>query len=314
MTLLFYSATDRDGRFESLFRQSIQTRVPGLEVRTWPTLGDADEIRYAALWLPPKGLFAKLPKLSHIFALSAGVDRLLSAPDLPPDVPIYRLKDVGMTTPMSEYVLFGVLQAQRQMRLLADAQATKVWTRDAPEPAASDWRVGILGAGVLAAAVAARLTLNGYAVNTWSRSRKQLKGVTSFAGADELDEFCQSLNTLVCLLPLTNETTGLLNAAFFKRLPPSTAFINVARGEHCVDEDLIDALDSGQLSSALLDVFREEPLPADHPFWTHPRVQITPHISAPTEATAAANQVAENIANARAGLEPEGFVDRGLGY
>lgn len=314
MTLLFYSGTDREGRFESLFRQSIKTRVPGLEVRTWPNFGNAEDITYAALWLPPEGLFAHFPNLSHIFALSAGVDRLLSAPDLPLEVPVYRLQDVGMATPMAEYVLFGVLQAHRQMPILADAQVAKVWMRDALEPQAEDWHVGILGAGVLASAAAKRLTQNGYTVRTWSRSRKQIEGVTSYAGAAELGTFCKSLNTLVCLLPLTNETSGMLNADLFKRLPQGTSLINVARGEHCVDRDLIDALDSGQLSSALLDVFHQEPLPADHPFWTHPRVQMTPHISAPTQASAAANQVADNIANVENGRKPDGLVDRNLGY
>ncbi len=314
MALLFFSKSDRDGAFENKFRQALSELAPELEVRTWPDVGDAKDIQYAALWLPPPGLFDALPNLTHIFALSAGVDRLLRAPDLPQHVPIYRLEEGGMGTPMSEYVLFGVLQAQRQMHVLADAQQAKQWTRDAIEPAAANWHVGILGAGVLASAVATRLVNNGYPVSTWSRSRKQLNGVTSYAGPNEQIEFCSNLNTLVCLLPLTAETEGLLDASFFNQLPRGTALINVARGEHCVDEDLINALDSGQISSALLDVFHEEPLPQDHPFWQHPRVQITPHIAAPTAGDVAAKQVAQGVADAVAGREPKGFVDRGMGY
>jgi len=314
MALLFYSATDTDGTFEVQFRAAIKTSLPTLEVRTWPEIGNASEIRYAALWLPPKGLFKPLINLTHIFALSAGVDRLLMADDLPKGVPIFRLEDGGMSTPMSEYVLMGVLQAQRQMPLLADAQANKRWQRDAPETAACDWHVGILGAGVLASAVASRLVQNGYRVSTWSRTQKNLPRVQSFAGPDQLQTFCSTLNTLVCLLPLTAETQGLLNTRVFNQLPKGASLINAARGEHCVDEDLIAALDSGQVSSALLDVFHEEPLPESHPFWSHPKVQITPHIAAPTAGDVAAKQIAQGVTDAHAGRQPGGLVDRKTGY
>jgi len=313
MALLFYSATDRDGRFESSFREELKNLAPDLEIRNWPDIGDASDIQYAALWLPPQGLFASLTHLTHIFALSAGVDKLLSAEDLP-KVPIYRLQDGGMATPMSEYVLYGVLKAQRQINVLKDAQSESLWKRDAIEPAASDWKVGILGAGVLAEAVAKRLLANGYSVRTWSRSRKNVTDIQSFAGNEELDAFRENLNTLVCLLPLTDDTQDLLNASFFEKLPMGTNLINAARGEHCVDADLIAALDSGQLSHALLDVFREEPLPRNHPFWHHPNIQITPHIAAPTSGNVAAKQVAQKVADAIAGKEPEGFVDRTHGY
>lgn len=314
MALVFYSGTDRDGLFESRFRNALKTLAPSLEVRTWPDIGNANDIEYAALWLPPAGLFKALPNLTHIFALSAGVDRLLKANDLPDDVPIYRLEDGGMSTPMSEYVLMGVLQAQRQMPVLADAQAAKLWKRDAPEPAACDWHVGILGAGVLASAVAERLVLNGYRVSTWSRTKKDLNGVHSYIGPDQSKPFCSTLNTLVCLLPLTPATTGILDEDFFKQLPVGTSLINAARGEHCVDDDVIAALDSGQLSSALLDVFHEEPLPQSHPFWSHPRVQITPHVAAPTSGDTAAIQVAQGVADAVNGRRPGGLVNRETGY
>ena len=314
MALLFFSKTDRDGKFESSFRNALNTLAPQIEVRTWPSVGNADDITYAALWLPPEGLFESLPNLTHIFALSAGVDRLLQAPDLPNDVPIYRLIEGGMGAPMSEYVLFGVLQAQRQMNALASAQSAKQWTRSNIETRAAKWEVGILGAGVLASAVAKRLVLNGYPVRTWSRSRKNIESVKSYAGENELEAFCIGLKTVVCLLPLTSETEGTLNQAFFAMLPRGTSLINVARGEHCVDDDLIEALDSGQISSALLDVFHEEPLPIDHPFWSHPRVQVTPHIAAPTAGDVTAMQVAKGINEAFLGRTPEGLVNRTIGY
>lgn len=314
MALVFYSHADEGGAFEQRFRAELAEQLPELEVRTWPDIGDATEITYAALWLPPEGLFQALPNLTHIFALSAGVDRLLRADDLPPNVPIYRLEEGGMAAPMSQYVMYGVLQAQRQMAVYKEAQQNQQWKLDAAEPTASEWQVGILGAGVLASAVADSLTQLGYPVRTWSRSRKQQAKVTSFAGWDELPAFCENLNTLVCLLPLTAETDSIMNAEFFNRLPQGTSLINVARGEHCVDEDLIDALASGQISSALLDVFRQEPLPEDHPFWLHKRVQVTPHIAAPTAGGIAAKQIAKGVADAAAGLQPAGFVDRETGY
>lgn len=314
MALLFFSKTDRDGKFETQFRDALKKLAPEIEVRTWPDIGNACDITYAALWLPPEGLFSSLPNLTHIFALSAGVDRLLRNPDLPSNVPIYRLVEAGMGDPMSEYVLYGVLQAQRQMHLFHDAQNTKQWMRGAQEPAAKHWQVGILGAGVLASAVATRLVSNGYPVRTWSRSRKQLASVTSYAGSDELDEFCSGLDTLVCLLPLTPDTEGIMNRTLFAKLPNGASLINVARGEHCVDNDLIAALDSGQISSALLDVFQQEPLPESHPFWSHPGVQITPHIAAPTAGDVAAMQVATGVSDAVAGRTPNGLVNPTTGY
>jgi len=297
VALLFYSGTDRNGTFEASFRSALKKVAPSLEVRTWPELGDANDIRFAALWLPPENLFSKLPNLTHIFALSAGVDKLLQASDLPQDVPIYRLLDGGMATPMSEYVLLGVLQAQRQLQVLAEAQQQKLWKRDTDEPQAKDWHVGILGAGVLAQAAAQRLVANGYPVSTWSRSHKNT-----------------ALNTLVCLLPLTPNTANILNSRLFDQLPTGASLINAARGEHCVDDDLIAALDRGQISSALLDVFREEPLPAEHLFWSHPKITITPHIAAPTSADVSARYVAEGVANALAGTQPAGLVNRHSGY
>ena len=314
MALLFFSKTDRDGKFERQFRAALKQLAPEVDVRIWPDVGNARDITYAALWLPPEGLFKELPNLTHIFALSAGVDRLLRAPDLPKHVPIYRLVEGGMSEPMSEYVLYGVLQAQRQMQSFADAQTAKQWMRGAQEPTAAQWQVGILGAGVVASAVATRLVANGYSVRTWSRTRKNLAKVRSYAGDGELDEFCQGLNTVVCLLPLTETTEGTLNQEFFSKLPKGTSLINAARGEHCVDNDLIAALDSGQISSALLDVFHQEPLPDTHPFWSHPRVQITPHIAAPTAGDVAATQVAKGVSDAIAGQAPAGLVDRSTGY
>jgi len=314
MALLFYSATDRNGTFEATFRAALQALAPELEVRKWPDIGNAEEIVYAALWLPPPELFGQLPNLTHIFALSAGVDKLLSSPELPSNVPIYRLQDGGMAAPMSEYVLLGVLQAQRQIHVLHEAQSATHWKRDALETSAEDWHVGILGAGVLAEAVAKRLVLNGYQVSTWSRSRKDFAGVTSYKGDNELPEFLSTLNTLACLLPLTPDTQGIIDAQLLDQLPLGTSLINAARGEHCVDADVIAALDSGQLSSALLDVFHQEPLPTDHPFWSHPRVQITPHVAAPTSGDVAAKQVARGVTDAIAGNEPAGLVKRDLGY
>jgi len=221
-----------------------------------------------------------------------------------------------MADTMCEYVLFGVLHAHRQMSVYQLAQQQAKWTHDATAylPPAKQFKVGILGAGQLGSKVAERLKLNGYDVSCWGRSPRTLDGIKHYAGSDALTDMLAVSNVIVCLLPLTEDTRGLLNATTFAQAPRGAFIINAGRGGHLVEEDLLQAIDSGQLSGALLDVFETEPLPQHNPLWLHPKVLITPHIAAPTPVDGAAEQLAESVRLLDQGLSPIGLVDRSLGY
>lgn len=309
MTLLFLSDADR----AEWWRQELGRRVPGLDMRVWPETGAREDIEFALVWKPPKGELARYPNLKAIFSLGAGVDHLLVDPGLPAGVPICRVVDRALTAQMSEYVLLNVLRYHRQRPAYARQQAAREW-RPLKLVQSSERRVGILGMGVLAQDAAAKLIALGFAVAGWSRSAKSIPGVESFHGPDGLAPFLARTEILVCLLPLTPDTEGILNAKTFARLPAGAALINAARGGHLVEEDLIPALDAGQLSAASLDVFRHEPLPAAHPFWGDERITVTPHVASITDPRSIADLVAENIRRARSGEPFLNVVDPARGY
>ncbi|HYE51733.1 MAG TPA: glyoxylate/hydroxypyruvate reductase A [Azospirillaceae bacterium] len=309
MTLLFVSAHDNaDPWIAELTRQ-----VPGLTVWRWPDMPDPAAVRYALVWKPPPGLLATLPNLEVVFSLGAGVDALLKDPTLP-RVPLVRMVEPGLTEGMTEYVCLHVLRWHRDAPLFERQQREKVWHQPVHQSLARERRVGILGLGVLGSDAAAALTALRFDVAGWSRTRKELPGVTCFHGQDQLPDFLARTEILVCLLPLTPDTAGILNARLFAGLPRGAVVINAARGQHMVERDLLDALESGHIAGATLDVFQEEPLPPDHPFWTHPRVTVTPHVAAITQARTAVAQVVEGLRRARAGLPLQNLVDRDLGY
>lgn len=294
------------------FRAALLRRQPALDFRVWPATGPVDEIEFALVWRPPPGDLARYPNLRAIFCLGAGVDSLLRDASLP-DVPIVRLVDRALTAGMTEYVLLHVLRYHRRMPELEALQQRRVWD---PLVSPPPWerRVGIMGLGALGGDAAAKLVLLGFDVAGWSRSEKSLQGVRCFHGADGLVPFLGRSDVLVCLLPLTADTEGILDARTLGALPKGAFLVNCARGGHVVEEDLLAALDSGHVAHATLDVFRDEPLPPASRFWTHPRVTVTPHNASDTNAESAADGLIEGMHAARLGRPLKNLVDRKRGY
>ena len=262
---------------------------------------------------PPAGALARFPALGFVQSLWAGVEPLVDDPALPPTARLARLVDPELARSMAEAVTAHVLALHRDHGHYAHAQAARRW---APLPAirASDRTIGFLGTGELARASMARLADFGFPLLGWSRSGRQIEGVATFSGADGLATLLGRADILVNLLPLTDATRKIVDARLLAQLPEGAALVNVARGGHVVDADLLAALDAGRLRTAILDVFRVEPLPADHPFWGHPRVFIFPHVAAPTDPVSAAEIAAANVRAFRAGGAVVGLVDRTRGY
>jgi len=291
----------------------IRSQDAGIDLRVWPEVGRPEDVIFALCWRHPLGELKKYPNLKCIASLGFGVDHILRDPDLPAGVPVTRLVDPGMIAAMSEYVLAAVLNHTRQFDLHRLDQAQKKWTARIPKRP-QDVRVGIMGLGHLGADAARKLRALGFAVAGWSRTAKQVEGVRSFAGDSELDLFLSQSDILVCLLPLTPATQGILNRRTLSTLPKGAYVVNAARGEHLVEEDLLEAIESGHLSGACLDVFRKEPLPETHPFWSHPRVTVTPHVASLTYPKAVAPQIVENYRRVRSGRPPLHAVDIRRGY
>jgi len=304
MILLFRSSSDS----AALWRSELQKYLPDLEMRVFPEIGEPAEIDAALVWKPKHGLLASLPNLKLIISLGAGVDHLFLDPSLPKNVPIARLVDPYMTEAMSEYVLTQALRLHRRDLDYRAQQSERVW-RELPQPNASARRVGVLGLGELGADAARKLAVLGFEVAGWSRRERRIPGIESFSGADGLLALARRSDILVCLLPLTPETEGILGAALFAAMPKGATVVNAARGAHLVEADLLAALESGQLSAAVLDVFREEPLPPEHPFWAHPRIVVTPHVAAATHAPTAAAGVADNLKRLAEGKPLRNLVD-----
>jgi glyoxylate/hydroxypyruvate reductase A len=308
VALLFYSNEDDP----EAWRQELRSRIPDLDFRLWPAVGDPQDIDVALVWLPPPGLLAGLPGLRVVLSLGAGIDSLLADPTLP-DLPLCRMIDPSLTASMAEYALALVLRYHRDLEFYASQQRVGRWRFRLPRPAATR-SVGVMGLGTLGSATATLLAGHGFRVRGWSRSRRALDGVASFAGRDELGTFLAETEILVCLLPLTVDTDGILGADLFARLPKGARLINLARGRHLVEPDLLDALTTGRLAHATLDVLSEEPLPAAHPFWRHPRITVTPHSASYSLAATGAEVVAENIRRVASGEPLLHRVDRARGY
>ena len=309
MVLLIKSDIDRGGDW----RRAMAAARPGLDSVLWPYDGDPAAIDYALVWRPPKGELAGYPNLKAIFSIGAGIDHLRSDPELPRHLPVARMLEPALTAGMSEFVVLAVLHHHRAMGDYARQQRERVW-RVRPQVPAARRRIGLLGLGALGRDAAAKLLSFGFPVSGWSRGPKRVTGVSCHHGGAGLRALLADSDILVCLLPLTAETAGILSAETFARLPRGAAIVNVARGGHLVEDDLIPALDSGRLSGATLDVFHTEPLPPEHAFWTHPKIALTPHAAAATLPETAALAVAENIARCEAGEPLRGAVDWDRGY
>ncbi|WP_366658471.1 glyoxylate/hydroxypyruvate reductase A [Fodinicurvata sp. EGI_FJ10296] len=310
MTLLFASSDKED---TESWVPALRSTLTDREVRAYPDIGREDDIDYALVWKPEPGLLARLPNLKVIFSMGAGVDAVLKDETLPTHIPLVRMVDDSLTEGMTEYVVLHALRIHRQLEAYRAQQAQHLWNQ-LPERLGRERPVGVMGLGVLGSDAATMLSRLRFDVAGWSRSPKSVDGVTSFHGEEGLDAFLRRTEILVNLLPLTAETTGILNADTLRRLPRGAHVINVARGLHVVDADLLAALDDEHIASATLDVFSTEPLPADHPYWSHPAVTMTPHVASVTHARTAIRTVMENIRRFEAGEPLQNVVDRGRGY
>ncbi len=295
------------------WRPHLPAAFPDYEISYWPEFGDPAAIDYALVWHPEPGLLASLPNLKLIVSLGAGTDHLLRDPNLPAGVPILRLVDPHMTQAMCEYVALQVLRLHRHDIDYRLQQAAGEW-RELHQKNAAERKVGILGFGTLGQAAGRTLRSLGFTVAGWSRSAKHVPGFATHAGPAGLDAMLAASDILVCLLPMTGETENILDARLFSRLPRGAGLVNAGRGRHLVEADLLAALDSGQLSAAVLDVFRDEPLPPDHPFWRHPRIVVTPHVAADTHPPTAARIIAAAICDLEAGRPVANLVDPQRGY
>ena len=272
------------------------------------------DIRYALGFRPRPGLLKSLPNLKAVFSLGAGIDGFLSDPDYPKHVPLVRFVDDSLSTEMAQYVVMHVLLQHRNERMFTAAQREAKWRQAMLPRATENTRIGMLGIGEIGGMAAERLRDLGFPVSGWSRSRKTIAGIRSFAGDGELDAFLAQSDFLVCLLPLTPKTRHILNARLFAKLPKGAYVINVARGGHLVEADLIAALDSGHLSGATLDVFEIEPLPETSAIWKHPKIIATPHVAAITSPAVAAKSVVDGIAAMERGETLKNIVDLSRGY
>ncbi len=278
------------------WREAFRAALPELDVRWWDDPVDLAAVRYVLVWDPEPGRLAKLPRLKAIFGSGAGVDNILADPDLPKHVPIVRCVPPEATQRMGEFVCWAVLSLLKDARRIAIAQAARDWDYFEPPFTAPERRVGIMGLGAMGSRAAAMLRGLGFPVQGWSRTRKALDGVQSFAGPEELPRFLASTDILVCLLPATPETSGLIAAPLLAQLPRGAQLVNVGCGVQQNLADILAALDDGRLSGAVLDVFDPEPLPPDHPAWAHPRLIVTPHLASLPNRRERARYVAAAIA------------------
>ena len=296
----------------AVWAELMARKMPALPFRIWPDIGDPREVRYLAAWQPPEDLAIRFPNLEVLFSTGAGTDQF-DFSVIPETLPVVRMVETGIIKGMVEYATLAVLSIHRDWRTYLDQQREGHWQVHRVHPASSR-RVGVLGLGVLGRAVLESLGGFGFSCAGWSRSPQQIEGVDCYAGADGLQQFLARTDILICLLPLTDRTRGILSKPLFDQLPRGAAVINLGRGGHLVQQDLLQALDEGQVGKAILDVCEPEPLPPGHPFWAHPKVVLTPHIASMTQPETAVEAVIDNIRRHREGLPMVGLVDRTRGY
>lgn len=297
----------------SSWTEALKNEDPNLNIEIWPEVQDKKKVQFAVCWNQPEHILDQYPNLKAVSSLGAGADHLLKDESLPDSVDICRVVSPSLIQQMKEYVLAATLNIQRNfVHYIRQKDAGKWQAHN--HPLADDLSVGVMGLGKLGQPVARQLAQLGYQVSGWSRSEKDLQNVNTFAGSEQQASFLSGVQILICLLPLTSETDGILNLKLFKQLEQSAWIINVARGEHLVDEDLIYALDSNILQGAWLDVFSEEPLPDKHAFWNRSNIIVTPHIASVTKPSEVAGQIIDNYKRALSGMELNHEVDREKGY
>jgi len=301
----------QDGKIE-LWKEALLAQSPDLEIYGYLEDHPKETIDMALVWKHPNGILADYPNLKCIASHGAGVDFIFEDPDIPKDLPITRIVDDILAQDMSEHVLAVILAHLKNLDTYKINQMKGIW-KPMQYRRISDFTVGIMGLGALGKVLAKDLVRFGFEVQGWANSKKSIENVNCFAGDEGFSSFLQSTQILVCLLPLTDDTSGILNKSLFQQLPKGAFVINVARGGHLVDADLLEMLDNGHLSGAGLDVYHQEPLPGDHPFWKHPKVHMTPHYASVSDTESVVPQILENYRRLQAGepLMNRVLMDRG---
>jgi glyoxylate/hydroxypyruvate reductase A len=290
--------------------EALKAEAPDLDLEVYPEVKDPEKVEFVLSWKHPHGIYKDFPNLKVIASMGAGIDHIIEDPDIPEHIKITRVIDEQLTKDMSVFVLSLILD---HLRNLSFHYCSKEWNPKKylrPE----DVQVGIMGMGVLGVGVAETLIKNKFNVTGWSRTKKEILGVTTFHGNEQLQEFLEDSGVLVNLLPLTSETKNILNKDLFERLPEGAYVINVARGPHLVEDDLLEMIEKGHLAGAALDVFRKEPLPKDHPFWSIDKIKITPHIASVTLPKTVVPQILDNYRRMKEGKKLENVVSREKEY
>ncbi|WP_209332594.1 2-hydroxyacid dehydrogenase [Lunatimonas salinarum] len=293
-----------------VWKETFKKLAPELTLEIYPDIKNAKEVDTVVVWQHPHGLLRDFPNLKLICSMGSGVDHIVADPNLPENIPVTRIVDPRLTYSMTNYVIMGILNYHRQFTRYQADKVTKSWDMSNPE---IDISVGVLGTGQLGGDVLDKLAAIGIPACGYGNSPKEGYRHSYYHG-EALDDFLKRVNVIVCLLPLTERTEGFLNKDLFRRFNPGTYLINVARGKHLVEEDLLHALSEGWISGALLDVFIQEPLPVEHPFWDHPQIMITPHIACITMYEAAVPQILENRRRLHAYEPLANQIDLSQGY
>ena len=310
MNLLFLSKTDNSREW----RDVLLKEIPELNFLIWPAQCEPKEkVDYILAWNPPLGEIKKFPNLKAVLSLGAGVDGLLNDPNLPRHIPIIRLIDSNLTRGMTEYIIFWTLFYHRRMGDYHKLMKKGNWSQF-PQTETAKKRVGILGAGELGLDAARHLKLLNFDVAIWSKNLKSIKDMHCFTDKSGFESILKHSEILICLLPLTTETANILNKDAFELMPKGSVIINCGRGGHLVETDLLDVIDSGQLHAATLDVFRQEPLPPNHPFWARENIFLTPHMASLTFPRSAARSISHSIRQIESGQIPSNTVDLDRGY
>ena len=298
------------GRDVSFWIKTFNEADPDIDIQVFPDIRDKDSVELVILWQHPKGILKEFPNLKLICSMGAGVDHILSDPEIPRSLPITRIVDPGLTIPMTNYVVMAVLNFHRQLYRYQSNQRKKIWDMSNPELKVN---VGVIGVGALGSDVIEKLKILGFSVFGFGNSPKSNIDFPYFYG-DELTQFLSKVNLIICMLPLTPKTENILNLDFFRKCNKGTYIINVARGNHLVEEDLLTAIDEGHVSGAFLDVYRKEPLPVDHPFWNVEEITLTPHIASVTNPGSAIPQIIENYKRLKSNTPLMNQINPILGY
>ena len=311
---LIFAKDENEKTPDKRWIESFKKFLPEMRCLEWPINQISPDVKYAVVWKPSKKLWEFLPNLEYVFVLGAGVDSIVwGSNKISKNINVVRIVDGGMSKPMADYVLCACIFFQRALDKYRDNQLRGIW-QQIPYNPPRNWRIGVMGVGVIGSKIAEALTRHGFDVSGWARTKKSDRGYEVMVGKKALRKFLSEINILVNVLPLTDETHNILNKRTFSQMRRASFLINIGRGETIVESDLLSAIDSGQIKGAFLDVFEEEPLRTDHPFFSNPSIFITPHVAAPTFFQEAFDQILKNIRLIEAGKQPAGLISRSLGY